>query len=91
MLYEEDIEGQKDEVNEGIDNPLPYDPNSIVGNIEEDTNMFDEYLGAELILDPGPDRSLRKRTVSKRHKGDDGRPIGTSHYNPLLDTRRYDV
>eukprot|EP00957_Ditylum_brightwellii_P028430 2146733-Ditylum_brightwellii.AAC.1 len=80
-----------DEVNEGIDNPLPYDPRSLVGSIEEDTNMFDEYLGAELIFDPGPDGSLRKGTVLKCRKGDDGRPIVTSHCNPLLDTRRYDV
>eukprot|EP00957_Ditylum_brightwellii_P095003 7234977-Ditylum_brightwellii.AAC.1 len=80
-----------DEVNEGIDNPLPYDPSSLVGNIKEDTNMFDEYLGAELILDPGPGGSLRKGTVLKCREGDDERPIGTSHRSPLLDTRRYDV
>eukprot|EP00957_Ditylum_brightwellii_P192738 14675756-Ditylum_brightwellii.AAC.1 len=90
MLYEEDIEGEMDEANEGIDNPFQYDPSSLVGNIEEDTNMFDGYLGAELILDPGPDGSLRKGTVLKHRKGDDGRPIGTSHHNPLLDTRQYD-
>eukprot|EP00957_Ditylum_brightwellii_P058548 4439717-Ditylum_brightwellii.AAC.1 len=75
MLYEEDIEDEMDEVNEGIDNPLPYDPNSLVGDIEEGTNVFDEYLGAELILDSGPDGSQRKDTVIKCHKGEAGRPI----------------
>eukprot|EP00957_Ditylum_brightwellii_P195017 14858873-Ditylum_brightwellii.AAC.1 len=91
MLYEEDIEDEMDEVNGGVDNPLPYDPNSLVGDIEEGTNVFDEYIGVELILDSGPDGSQRKGTVIKHHTGEDGRPISTSHYNPFLDTREYDV
>eukprot|EP00957_Ditylum_brightwellii_P166400 12666749-Ditylum_brightwellii.AAC.1 len=75
MLYEEDIEGEMDKVNEGIDNPFPYDSNSLVGDIEEGTNVFDEYLGAELILDPCPDGSQRKGTVIKCCKDEDGRTI----------------
>eukprot|EP00957_Ditylum_brightwellii_P111811 8527979-Ditylum_brightwellii.AAC.1 len=64
-----------DKVNEGINNPLPYDPNSLVGDIEEGTHVFDEYLGTKLILDSGRAGSQRKGTVIKCYKGEDGRPI----------------
>ena len=40
MLYEEDLEPDY------IDNPQPYDPEATAGDVEEDTNVFDEYLGA---------------------------------------------
>ena len=82
MLYEEDLEPDY------ADNPQPYNPEATVGDVEEDTNVFDEYLGAELYFDVGPDGSLWKGTVKKRLKGEDGRPTGCGHHNPLLDTRR---
>ena len=85
MLYEEDLEPDY------IDNPRPYDPEATADDVEEDTNVFDEYLGAELYFDVGPDGSPWKCTVKKRLKGDDSRPIGHGHHNPLLDTRRYEV
>ena len=85
MLYEEDLE------QDYIDNPRPYDPDATAGDVEEDTNVFDEYLGAELYFDVGPDGSPRKGTVKKRLKGEDGRLTGRGHHNPLLDTRRYEV
>ena len=91
MLYEEDIEDEFGEVDEGIDNPLPVDPSALAGDVEEDPNTFDEYLGAELILDAGPEGSPLRGRVIKRAKGEDGNPIGTAHGNPLLDTRRYEV
>ena len=62
----------------------------MAGDVKEDTNVFDEYLGAELYFDVGPDGSP-KGMVKKRLKGEDGRPTGCGHHNPLLDTRRYEV
>ena len=85
MLYEEDLEPDY------IDNPRPYDPEATAGDVEEDTNVFDEYLGAELYFDVGPNGSPRKGMVKIRLKGEDGRPTGRGHHNPLLDTRRYEV
>ena len=73
------------------DVPNPYDPSATSSDIEEDSNIFDEYLGAELIFDIGPDGSPRKGTVTKCLKGEDGRPIGRSHSNPYLDTCHYQV
>eukprot|EP00957_Ditylum_brightwellii_P013491 1017861-Ditylum_brightwellii.AAC.1 len=75
MLYEEDIDEEVSDINESIDNPLPIEPDALVGNLEESTDTFDEYLGAELVLDPGPERTSRRGTVVKREKGEDGRPI----------------
>ena len=91
MLYEEDLEDRFNEVDEGINNPEPIDESGLAGNIEEGTNVYDEYLGAELIFDVGPDGTPRKGTVVKRIKGEDGQPIGRGHHNPLLDTRKYEV
>ena len=59
MLYEEDFE------DDHIDCPEPYDPDTTTGNIEEDSNIYDEYLGAELYIDIGPDGSTRKGTIKK--------------------------
>ena len=50
MLYEEDLEDQFNEVDEGIDNPELIGESGLVGNIEEGTNVYDEYFGAKLIL-----------------------------------------
>ena len=80
MVYEEDLEPDY------IDTPWPYDPESAASDIEEDTNVFDEYLGAELYFDVGPDGSPWKGMVKKRLKGEDGRPTGRGQQRPLLDT-----
>ena len=74
-----------------IDCPEPYDLDATAGNIEEDSNVYDEYLGAELYFDIGPDSSPRKGTIKKRLKGEDGWPIGHGHHYPFLDTRWYQV
>ena len=85
MLYEEDLE------DDDIDCPEPYDPDTTTGNIEEDSNVYDENLGAELYFEIGPDGSPRKGTIKKRLKGEDGWPIGHGHHNLFLDTWRYEV
>ena len=78
-------------MDEGIDNPEPIDESGLAGDIEEGTNVYDEYLGAKLILDVGPDGAPRKGTVVKRLRGEDRCPIRQGHYNPLLDTCKYEV
>ena len=91
MLYKEDLEDRFNELDEGIDNPEPIDESGLAGNIEEGTNVYDEYVGAKLIFDVRPDGTPRKGTVVKWLRGEDGRPIGWGHHNPLLDTRKYEV
>ena len=59
MLYEEDMEVDY------IDSPKMYDPSAIAGEIEEEVNIYDEYLGAELYFDVGPNSGPRKGTVRK--------------------------
>jgi len=59
MLYEEDIEDEFNGVDEGIDSPTPVvDTGVLAGDIKEDTNTFDEYLGAEMIIDAGPEGDI---------------------------------
>ena len=85
LLCEEDMEADY------IDSPELYNPSATAGDIEEEANVYDEYLGAELYFDVGPDGGPRKETIRKPLKGEDGRPFGQGHHNPFLDTRMYEV
>ena len=85
MLYEEDMEADY------IDSPELYDPSAMAGDIEEEANVYDEYLGAELYFNIGPDGDPRKGTIRKHLKGEDGHAIGWGHHNPFLDTQKYEV
>lgn len=55
-----------------------------------DPDTYDSYLNMELALDRGGENPEVAKVV-KRLKDKDGRPIGTSHDNPILDTRMYEV
>ncbi len=46
---------------------------------------FDQYLTAEIVTDRGGD--VLRGTVKSRKRNHDGKPIGSSNPNPLLDTR----
>ena len=48
---------------------------------------FDKYLTAEIVTDRGGD--LLRGTVKSRQRDGDGKPVGSSNPNPLLDTREY--
>ena len=54
----------------------------------EAANVFDKYVGAEVML-PGPGEEEQMARVIKRLKGNDGTPIGRHHNNPILDTSEY--
>ena len=69
MLYEEDFE------DDHIDFPGPYDPDATARNIEEDSNIYDEYLGAELYFDIGPDGSPERGLSRKDSRGKTGGPL----------------
>ncbi|KAI2500086.1 Reverse transcriptase (RNA-dependent DNA polymerase) [Fragilaria crotonensis] len=51
----------------------------------------DQYIGMELALPRGDDGEMIHGRVTKRMRDEEGRPIGTAHNNPLLDSRRYEV
>lgn len=53
-------------------------------------DSYDHYLHMELAIDRGGDHPEHAR-VTKRLKDKDGRPIGTAHENPILDSRMYEV
>ena len=55
----------------------------------EDT--FDGYLKMEIGLPRGDDDELHHAKVKRRAVDEDGRPVGKSNKNPLLDTRQYEV
>ena len=48
---------------------------------------FDQYLTAEIVTDRGGE--LLRGTVKSRKRDHDGKPIGSSNPNPLLDSREY--
>ena len=51
----------------------------------------DPYLRMEVGMPRGADNELQHAIVKRRALDDNGKPYGTPHNNPLLDTRRYEV
>jgi len=87
-FYLEDVEDTG-----GTDNPnTPTDDeygDMLLDERPDDSeDMFDKYIGAELVMDVGSGNERMGRVV-KRTKGIDGSVIGRSHTNPLFDTREY--
>ena len=61
--------------------------------IDEDdcsTDSFDPYLNVDLALDRGGETPELAR-VTKRLRDNNVNPIGRGSYNPILDTRLYEV
>ena len=56
-----------------------------------DTEMFDPYLNMEIDLPRGDDFNLHHARVKRRAVDEDGKPVGRSSNNPILDTRQYEV
>ena len=92
----EDVPDPREEAYEGLREKGHGDPYQgydlpDIDNLSLDTNncenedIFDSYLGAEILL---PDQDGNKKTakVIKRVKGNDGNPVGTRHNKPMLDT-----
>ena len=62
-----------------------------IGKMEDEAsseNVFDTYIGAEVSL-PGPGGRNQMARVVKRIKGNDGKPKGVHHDNPILNTSEY--
>eukprot|EP00957_Ditylum_brightwellii_P109367 8343088-Ditylum_brightwellii.AAC.1 len=78
MLYEEYLKDNISDTDEGVDNPSSFEPDVLVGNLEEEMDAFDEYIGAELILNPGAKCGARRETVVNRARGEDGCPVGVA-------------
>jgi Reverse transcriptase (RNA-dependent DNA polymerase) len=53
--------------------------------------LSDPYVGMEMAMTRGAEGELLHATVRKRVRDEDGRPVGVSHSNPLLDSRKYEV
>ena len=48
---------------------------------------FDAYLSAQIVTDRGGE--MLRGTVKRQKRDSDGKPIGSSNPNPILDTREY--
>jgi Reverse transcriptase (RNA-dependent DNA polymerase) len=72
------------EVYEDEQNPV------IIQEIDDyDPEGYDGYITAQVLLPKGEEFKIG--TVVKRRLDDDGKPIGTSNSNPILDSREYEV
>ena len=60
-------------------------------NDEGDVDCYDKFIGAKIRLTEDADHGGNLATVKRRVTDQDGKPVGTSHKNPLLDTRLYEV
>ena len=70
--------------------PPDIDDLSLDTNDRDNEDIFDSYLGAEILL---PDQYGNKKieNVTKKVKRNDGDPVVTQHNNPMLDTSEYTV
>ena len=55
----------------------------------EDLESLDKYIGAKMVLDQANPGNLA--TVRRRATDINGKPIGSAHPNPMLDSREYEV
>jgi hypothetical protein len=53
--------------------------------------ISDNYVGMEMAMTRGGEGEMVHAKVLKRSVDEDGKPIGTPHTNPLLDSRLYEV
>jgi hypothetical protein len=65
------------------------DPIDIKGIDKYDPDSYDGYITAQVLLPRGHEFKLG--TVLRRRADENGKPIGESNDNPILDTRMYDV
>ena len=92
VFYLQDDDGDDDNVeNDNIPRDVEYGdmiqpPKLDADEIEYET--FDQYIGAEFMVNSNGDSVPAK--VVKRARDNDGKPIGTKHSNPLLDSREYE-
>lgn len=56
-----------------------------------DPEVYDKYIGARVILDAGTNSGGNLATVRRRVTDFSGRPVGSAHSNPILDTREYEI
>jgi hypothetical protein len=70
-------------------NDAPGAEENLLGSDADDytPEAFDQYLTAEIVTNRGGE-PLRG-TLKSRKRDYDGKPIGSSNPNPLLDTREY--
>jgi hypothetical protein len=72
------------------DETVPYDPDATMPEADDYTSeSYDKYLAAEVML-PAGGELLRARATARSYDLN-GKPIGKSHSNPILDTRQYEV
>ena len=62
-----------------------------VKHIEDLRIGDDHYIGMELGIHRGDEPDVEHAVVKKRRVDDEGKPIGISNKNPLLDTAQYKV
>jgi hypothetical protein len=77
-VYEDDLETM-----------ITPEMDDIVGSQDYDPERYDGLIAAHVLLPKGDEFKLGK--VAKRMLDADGRPVGRSNSNPILDTREYEV
>jgi hypothetical protein len=67
-----------------------YEQQKRVPDIDDaEADVYDQYIGAEVLLDSGDQKLTGK--VARRKRDRDGNLKGTRHSNRILDTRTYEV
>ena len=77
--------------NRVINDSSVFEADEFAGSRELETEFtadaYDNYIGMEIELPRGPDDEVVRAMVKRRAMDLDGKPIGTHHKNPILDSR----
>ena len=57
----------------------------------KEAEVYDKYIGVRIVLDEDTNDGGNLATVKRRVTDMHGRPSGTAHNNPMLDSREYEI
>ena len=56
-----------------------------------EAEVYDKYIGVRIVLDEATNDGGNLATVKRRVTDMHGKPAGTAHNNPALDSREYEI
>jgi hypothetical protein len=89
MIFDDDETADEPYVRYADDEPVQLPDPDDVDDLGPETDAFDKYISAKVLLPSGDD--MLYGTVLRRKRDVNGNLIGRSHSNPILDTSVYEV
>jgi len=89
MDFDDDEQNKEGYIRYEDDEPVQIQDPDDIDDLGNETDAFDRYISAKVLLPSGDD--MLYGTVLRRKRDVNGNLIGKSHSNPILDTSVYEV